>query len=256
MALLSGCERSADLSEREGVQAPTGGSSPEVVSDGDTTTEHHMIDRGDAESAVVSIAMGAGQLRLSAGEERLLDGTFVYSEPEWKPEVSYEVDGTRGQLTIRQGDVQGGRFGINIQGGANGANGSNERNEWTLLLGRDVPMDLRVDMGAGLSRLDLRGLDLSALDVSGGAGQTRIDLSGDRRRDVSATIEGGAGQLEITLPEAIGVHVEVDTSVGIIDAPGFRRDGDAYVNNAFGHSTVTMRVVVRLATGILRLSLT
>ncbi len=169
-------------------------------------TEQRVVERMGASSAVVQLAMGAGELEVSGGAsgDQLLDATFVFSEPEWRPEVDYQVDGTEGRLEIRQGDtdrINTDRFTSRING----------RNEWTLRLSPELPLSLRVDMGAGRSQLGLRGLDLTALEVSKGAGQTEIDLSGDWRRDVAVTIEGGAGQLSLALPQSVGVRVEVDS---------------------------------------------
>lgn len=209
---------------------------------GGVKTEQRVVERMGAESALVDIGMGAGELELSGGSEQLLDATFVYSDPEWKPELDYQVEGTQGRLEITQGDSD--RIGSLV----------NARNEWVLRLASDLPLDLRLDMGAGTSQLDLRGLDLGTLGVSKGAGQTEIDLSGDWRRDVTVSVEGGAGQLSLTLPEPVGVRVEVDTGVGVVNAEGFQRDGGAYVNDAFGVSPVTMRVTVELGAGVLDLS--
>ncbi|MGH8909291.1 MAG: toast rack family protein [Egibacteraceae bacterium] len=246
MAPLAGCGVSGDVSRgadgQDGVSVVVSG---QETQSGDVRTEQRSVDLQGAESAVVDIEMGAGQLELSGGVEQgqLLDATFVYSEPEWRPEVDYQVEGTQGRLEIRQGDAGFNRSRMD------------ERNEWTLRLSQGIPMDLRLGMGAGLSQLDLRGLDLGTLDLSKGAGQMRIDLSGDRPHDVTAAIEAGAGQISLTLPEAIGVRVEVRSVVGVINAPGFTRNGDIYTNAAFGTSPVTMEVTVRIGAGILSLEL-
>jgi hypothetical protein len=247
MALLAGCQISGDFGQGQFGQGQDGKdgisvTSGEVGKDG-AQIEQRSVERQGAESVAVDVVMGAGQLDLSGGAAQLLDATFIYTEPSWKPEVEYRVEGTRGYLEIRQGDVDSDRVRVNA------------RNEWTLRMSNDIPMDLRLDMGAGLSQLDLRGLDLDTLNVSKGAGQMGIDLSGDRRRDVTADIESGAGLLTITLPQTIGVRVEVDTGVGIVNAAGFMRDGNAYVNDAFGESPVTIQATVRLGAGVLSLDL-
>jgi len=213
---------------------------------GDTRSDQRSVERMGAGSVDVDMHMAAGELNVSAmgaGTEQLLDARFVYSEPEWKPEVSYEVDETEGKLEIRQGDSDQTDFRVNT------------RNEWTLRLSPELPMDMKIDMGAGRTHLDLRGLDLGTLEVSTGAGQGEIDLSGEWRRNVRVAIDGGAGQLSLTLPEAVGVRLETDTAVGIVNAPGFQRQDGAYVNDAFGVSPVTMTVTVELATGVLDLRL-
>jgi hypothetical protein len=213
---------------------------------GDTWTDQRSVERMGAGFVEVDIDMAAGELALSSmgsGTKQLLDARFVYSEPEWKPEVSYGVNGTEGKLEIRQGDLDQTDFQVN------------SRNEWTLRLSPELPMDMKIEMGAGRSHFDLRGLDLGTLEVSTGAGQGEIDLSGEWRRNVQVAIDGGAGQLSLTLPEAVGVRLETNTAVGIVNAPGFQRQGGAYVNDAFGVSPVTMTVTIELGAGVLDLRL-
>ena len=57
----------------------------------------------------------------------------------------------------------------------------------------EVPTDLRVEMGAGESNLDLDSLALTGLDLQMGAGKTTVDLTGDYTRGFDASIEGGVG---------------------------------------------------------------
>ncbi|MGH3924812.1 MAG: toast rack family protein [Pseudonocardiaceae bacterium] len=204
---------------------------------GELQTESRSVERQGADSMVANVAMGAGQLRISGGAQSLLDARFVYNVPDWRPIVEYNVNGGEGNLIVRQPDTDRVPPRTNI------------RYEWDLRLRNDVPTDLAVDLGAGQSNLDLRGIDLAKLDLETGAGQAMVDLTGDWRRDVTATIDAGVGQLTLRLPENVGARVEVDRGIGVVDAEGLRRDGDAYVNDAFGETAVTMRVMVNAGIG-------
>src|SRR3712207_4606236 len=110
-------------------------------------------------------------------------------------------------------------------------------------------------MGGGVGNLDLDGLDLTGLNLDVGAGSTRVDLSGDWARDVSATVRGGAGEVTMLLPSRMGVRVDAGTRLGRINAEGLQKDGDAYVNDAYGGSDNTLEVDITGGVGQITLQL-
>jgi len=192
-------------------------------------TESHSVKLGNARSVHVDIELGAGNLELTGGAEKLLEADFNYNVDRLKPEVKY----TNGTLDVRQPDVSGWPNLIGI---------SDFRNEWGLRLYDAVPMDLRVNMGAGTSVLKLAGLSLTGLEVSLGAGIYTVDLSGDWARDLDVTIKTGAANTSLRLPKNVGVRVTVDDGPNLIEASGLTQDGNVYTNAAYGVSAVTMQV--------------
>src|SRR5215213_4990702 len=108
-------------------------------------------------------------------------------------------------------------------------------------------------MGAGESDLDLDSLTLMGLDLQMGAGKTTVDLTGDYDRDFDASIEGGVGEATVLVPSEVGVRVRAEGGLGKINAEGFQREGEAYVNDAYGDSDVTLDVNVRGGVGRINL---
>ena len=102
--------------------------------------------------------MGAGELRVGAGTEKLIRTDFGYNTPAWKPVVDFQSAGGRGEITIRQPETHQANFGHN-------------QYNWDLRLNRDVPLDLSVHFGAGEAKLDLGGLVLRSVNVDMGVGQ-------------------------------------------------------------------------------------
>jgi hypothetical protein len=203
--------------------------SPKV---GKSVSTDSKVAVGDAESTKVSIAVGVGKLNVTGGAEGLLDARFEYNLPDWKPEVSYEVEKGFGRLTIEQpSTVVGATWPSNV------------RYEWNLRLSDKVPMDLNVEMGVGKMDLDTRGLNLRHLKVDAGVGEGRIDLSGTTN-DLVADVEAGIGTLKLLLPSDVGVRVEADGGIGHVRANGLTSDGDVWTNEAWGKSTVSVRVNV------------
>ena len=208
---------------------------------GEMQNESRSIQPEDAKSVRAHLMMGAGELKVGGAADALMEGDFSYNVADWKPRIDYEVSGEKGDLTVEQGSGDNGRLG----GGA--------RNEWDLRFNDDVPTDLVVEMGAGESDLDLDSLTLTGLDLQMGAGETTVDLTGDYAQGFDASIEGGVGEATVLVPSEVGVRVRAEGGLGKINAEGFRREGEAYVNDAYGDSDVSLNVDVRGGVGSINL---
>jgi hypothetical protein len=213
----------------------------ERVSTSEMRTESKTVALGAAQSVRVSLNMKAGELKVGGGATQLLDADFTYNVPRWKPEVKYEVRGGVGDLEVEQPE--------------SGASMGNTRNDWDVHLSNKVPMEMTVNMGAGRATLTLAGLALSRLEVNMGAGETTLDLTGNWKKDLSAQVHGGVGKVTIRLPKDVGVHVIAQGGLGSINAGGFQKHGDAYVNDLYGKSPVTLRIEVEGGVGEINLEL-
>ena len=208
---------------------------------GEMRNESRSIQPEDARSVRAHLMMGAGELKVGGAADALMEGDFSYNVADWKPQIDYEVSGEKGDLTVEQGSGDDGRLG----GGAG--------NEWDLRFNDDVPTDLVVEMGAGESDLDLDSLTLTGLDLEMGAGETTVDLTGDYAQGFDASIEGGVGEATVLVPSEVGVRVRAEGGLGKINAEGFQREGEAYVNDAYGDSDVSLDVDVQGGVGSINL---
>lgn len=199
------------------------------------------LERQGAQSLRADLEMPAGELRLSGGSSRLLDADFRYAENQGTPRVDYSVANGAGDLRIRQ-------EGRNVRWGPT-------ENDWDLRLSNELPLDLRLQMGAGYGELRLRDIPLTRLSVNMGAGKLRVDLTGERKSDVQAAIHGGVGQAVIRLPKNVGVLVHASGGIGSIEAGGLKRENGAYVNDAYGKSPATIKLTVEGGIGQISLEL-
>jgi len=203
--------------------------------------ESRTVKLGGAKSARVEIEMPAGELSVGAGAQELLEADFTYHSASSRPRVEYNVNEGQGWLSIRQTESVHGRGG--------------GHNRWELHLNNKVPLQLEVNQGAGRARLTLGGLALSRLDLHLGAGETAVDLTGDWKNDLTASIQGGVGRATIRLPSEVGVRASARGGIGAVHVHGLKKDGDAYVNEAYGKSPVTVRVSVEGGVGEINLEL-
>jgi hypothetical protein len=209
---------------------------------GETRMDSKTVQLGAAKAVRVNLKMGAGELKVAGGASDLLNADFAYNVPRWKPEVEYDVSGDAGQLTVQQPPRSGGH-------------GGRTRYEWDLRFSNQVPMEMTIEQGAGSAKLNLAGLPLGRLKVNIGAGETTINLDGKWRNDLAASIHGGVGQATLKLPRDTGVRVVAHGGLGAINAFGFSKDGNAYVNDAYGKSPATLRIEVEGGVGEINLEM-
>ena len=207
---------------------------------GSLRTVSKAVEVGDAKLVRVEIYLGAGDLKLTGGAEKLLEADCNYNVAELTPEMEF----TDGVLVLRQPDVEGLPALQNI---------TDYRNVWELRLNNEVPVDLNVDVGAGTGDLQLTGLSLTRLDVSLGAGKYTVDLSGNWIRDLDVTIDAGAANVNVRLPMEIGARVKVEAGPHTIEALGLTREGNVYTNAAYGVSGVTLQIDLEAGIGQIKL---
>jgi hypothetical protein len=203
---------------------------------GDLQRQSQSVDVEEARSVRANLRMGAGELNLTGGADRLMEADFFYNVADWKPEVDYEVSGDTGELSVKQDIIAGVPVG-------------EARNEWDIHFNDEVPTDLNVQMGAGESNLDLHSLTPTGLTLHMGSGKTTVDLTGDYAQDFDASIEGGVGEATVLLPSEVGARVSAEGGLGKINAEGLRREGDSYVNDAYGDSEITLDVDIQGGVG-------
>ena len=201
--------------------------------------ETQSIDLQGAKTVNASIDLPAGTLKLSGGAAKLLDADFTFRESEGKPRLDYNVNGDHGDLSISGQEKH-----LHI---------GTTHNTWDLRFANGVPLDLNVTLGAGQSDLRLRDLDVTRLDVNIGAGELHLDLTGPRKANLDAEIQGGVGSASIFLPKDVGVKVHASGGIGAVSAHDLTRDGDDYVNAAYGKTPATIALEIQGGVGAIDL---
>jgi uncharacterized protein DUF2154/cell wall-active antibiotic response 4TMS protein YvqF len=202
---------------------------------GDLQHQSRTVERQGAKSVHVSLETSSGEFNISGGSSHLLDADFNYSGSYETPRVEYNVADGVGHLSISQDD------------GSTHFNAAH--NQWNLRFSSEVPLELKVEMGAGRGQLHLRDMPVTRLEMSMGAGQADLDLTGDRKNDLVADLEGGVGQVTVRLPRKVGVVVRASGGIGAVDAHGLRHENDEYTNEAYGKTPATIHLTVQGGVG-------
>jgi hypothetical protein len=203
---------------------------------GPTVHESQSIPHDAATALRADIHMGAGTLKLNGGSSGWLDAGFDYNVPEWKPTITYNLVGEGGDLRVEQPS-------------AKHTGGGDTKNDWDLKLNNEIPTDLTAAIGAGDATLNLGTATLRSLKIEMGAGTLNLDLRGHPKRSYDLTIRGGAGDATVHLPASVGLYAEAGGGIGDVTVNGMRKDGDHWVNDAYGTSPVTVHADIKGGVG-------
>jgi hypothetical protein len=202
------------------------------------------IEAGKAKSVKTDITFPAGKLYISPNANALCEGLYKYRRDLWKPDISYNEDSEKGYLKIEAFDNRDER-----------KYDDSDQTEWIISFNRNIRNEMKIEMIAGESNIDLQSCKLDRFEfemVAGEshinlrnssvpyfefkavAGEAEIDLSGEWKNDLDGEIKGGVGELTITLPSDIGIKLNISGGLGEVHAPAFDKHNREYTNELYG----------------------
>jgi hypothetical protein len=202
---------------------------------GETQTETVSFDLDDSKAARIELRMGAGEMTVNAGTAKLMEGKFAFNVADWRPVVEYRA----GMLTVSQPKKS--------------TNFGNTINNWNVTLNRELPIELKADLGAGEANLELGQLNLSRVEMNIGAGEVKMDLRGEPKRDYTVDIRGGVGETVVYLPRDVAISATATKGIGQIDIEGLQQRDGVWVNPDRMGAPVTVRLDVKGGIGEIRL---
>jgi predicted membrane protein len=225
------------------------------------------IKKAKADFVKANLKVRFGKFFINDGNNNFVDAEFIYDKYDLKPVMKYDSDNKRGDLLIKLTGDEDDNIDIDTD---------NDKTKCLVELSNDVPMDMHIELGAGMGKFNLNELQLEDLeirlgagkleinlanslvknlDIEAGVGSVELDMSGERKSDLYAEILGGIGELDIKLPADVGVRAEVKGLLGDIDAYGFDKRDRVYTNDAYGKSEYTIELDIRAGLGDLNLIL-
>lgn len=168
---------------------------------------------GDAVSAYVDLNLSLGESVVSmlADSANLIEADVVTFGT-----IDFHVSGdTEKRVRLSQG-----RRPMDWINSIYGSIGMAKRLRWDVGLSPDVPLDLRVQGGAGKATLDLGAAQLTGLWVQGGVGEMAITLPASDDH-YAARVNGGVGEFNVRILDGADLDLDVGAGVGevTIDLP-------------------------------------
>ncbi len=217
---------------------------PFFVGTSNATRQVDQVVREDlagAKQVDVDLRMGLGNLQVEALDDstKLLEGSLSYPEGWAAPTVSYRVSGDVGRLTLDGRNTHGWVFPFTNTNGES----------WALGLSREVPLNIRVDAGASSTVLDLRHLQLRELSVSGGVGRLEAYFPSEGER-MTASIDGGVGEVVLHVPESVAARVTVRGGLGGTSFSDRFTRVDDHTRETAGYNGAANRLEIRIDGGL------
>lgn len=239
---------------------------PPTVQTGPEVTDPVSAAIPASTPARLKISFGAGELKLSPGAQgKLVDGTATYNIPDIKPQVvendanveisqgnykfqyvptrslknvwDLKLGSTPMDLTISAGAYQGkmelgglALTGLTVNDGA-------ADNELSFSSPNAAEMTI-LNYETGASNIRLHGLgnaNFSTMVFKGGAGNYDIDFSGGLKRDGTASITCGLGDLTLRFPAGMSVQLTLQGGLHNVNVgSGWTRNGDVFTQGGSG----------------------
>ena len=198
--------------------------------------ESLSIERNSLAEAEVSFEFGAGEIAVQAGagEGKLLEGQFT-------DDVEYQLRDRRLRIYSRPDWW--------IWWGWRGGH------RWEARLTRDIPLKLRLQLGACQSELDLSDLKVTDLSLETGASETRIRMPREAGL-TRASIKAGVASVKVTVPEGVAARIKAAVAIGSfnVDERRFPRAGGGYASPDYDTAANKLDLRVEGGVGEIRVS--
>ncbi len=190
-----------------------------------TATETLSQGLQDAERGLVTLRLGAGMIKVGtlADSPNLVEGKIEYAEQSRKVEEHLTVKNGRAEF-----DLSGRQENLLWTPGA-------KMNEtWQLQFTPRVPLEMRIEMGAGSVEADLSGLKITRLDLNMGVGSIVLTLPA-AEGTAAVSVKLAIGEVTVVIPPWVGVKMRANKLLSSVNVGGGRltRSGDDWVSDNY-----------------------
>lgn len=254
---------------------------PERITPGAEVQESISVTGSGSGETRLTLSFGAGSLNLSPGAQNLVEGTAVYNVPTLKPEI---IRG-EGSIEIKQGSLKNvvnfndiknqwdlklgnAPIDLNINAGAYQGNYELGGLSLTSLTVKDGAAQVNLSFSkpnlarmsvlryeTGASNVTLSGLanaNFSTLIFSGGAGDYKLEFSGELTENGTVNISAGAGSVQLIIPKGVNAKVTVESALATINlSSNWSQNGNDYAQSGEGP---TLTIIVKMAAGNLTIT--
>jgi predicted membrane protein len=92
-------------------------------------------------------------------------------------------------------------------------------------------------------------MSLRSVKIDMGVGEVKLDLRGQPKRSYDVSLHGGVGEATIYLPKDVGIEADAKGGIGGINASGLRKQDGRYVNDAWDTAKTKIHLDVRGGVG-------
>ncbi len=197
---------------------------------------HTMNSSKLAETATgkVNIDFGGAKLDIGSVNRNLIEANANHNNV--RPQIKYSNDNSHVTIDLKtEKDII--KFGNNTL-------------DYNIRLNNQIVWDIEADLGAVSGKLDLTELKVARLNMNLGASNLRIYL-GDKHTSTDMKIDAGASNIELIIPEALGMKVKVDGMISktSLNRLGWQQVNDYYISPNYEDAVSKAVVIIDLGVG-------
>jgi len=188
-------------------------------------------------SAEIILESGAGDVSIHAlsGSTDLVAGQVASGRSRQTTE-DFSMEGDQAIFRLRES----GNFGAVWERAG--------QNTWDLGLNSAIPLKIQFNQGAGSSNLNLDGLQVSALKINTGVGQTKVTLPATGQFD--ASIDGAIGQVILIVPRGMALRVQANLALANLAVPaGYQKSDKVYTSPGYASAENRVNLEIGMAIG-------
>jgi hypothetical protein len=193
-----------------------------------TDTETLAQGLQDAERGLITLRLGAGTIQVGtlADSSNLVEGRIEYAEQSKRVEE---------HLTVRSGQAE---YDLSSpQENFRWTSGAKTNETWHLQFTPRVPLEMRIDLGAGSVQADLSGLKITRLNLNMGVGNTELTLPA-AEGTATISVKLPVGEVTVVIPPWVGVKMRANKLLTTVNVGGgrFTHSVDEWVSDNYATS--------------------
>ena len=195
-------------------------------------------DLGNLTKAKLIIDMPATNLEIRSGDqaEKLVEGSISYSKASSTPQVNKEETFGQAILTLAQTSSPGIPFLSSL------------KNNTTLFLNKQIPLELQIKTGAARGKIDLSEVRIDVLELDCKAGD--VNLIFGRSYSSRVKIKSSAANIQIQIPKEIQARIKIDSKVKNLSIDErFKEKNGEYTTSDFDKTFTKLDIFIESLAG-------
>ncbi|WP_432408588.1 LiaI-LiaF-like domain-containing protein [Wukongibacter sp. M2B1] len=192
-------------------------------------------NRVETTNGKLNLQLGSGEIRMDSTDDNLISANIPKARVD--KDVRFTNDNTKVNIDIEQ---KSDFFQI----------GNRKSHVYKFSLKDDLLWDIDIDIGAIDGTMDFSNIRLEKLDIDMGASDLNL-IFGDKVDHTIVNIDGGVSDLQITIPENLGVRIDMDSFINDtnINRLGWRKGDDYYFSPNYEVAEKKLDIDIDMAIG-------
>ncbi|WP_432663893.1 DUF5668 domain-containing protein [Wukongibacter baidiensis] len=204
-----------------------------------TDSNMAIENRAETTTGELNLKLVGGDIRIDSTDDNLINANIP--DARVSKNVKFTNGNTKVNIDIEQESVS---FQIN----------NGKSHNYNFSLNDDLLWDIDIDVGATDGTMDFSNIKLAKLDMDIGASDLDL-IFGDKAKHAIVNIDGGVSDIKITVPENLGVRIDVDSFIKEtnLNSLGWKRVDGFYFSPNYEEAEKKLDIDIDMAIGDLNI---